>query len=412
MHNSPLSVDDQKFLTFLRNVCEFYTGRIDLAEYSSRQDEWEEQGADGGFALTQKLDALRHSLVNEFDPEKRKTIINELRETVTRIENSSSEPKIFKLQAKLSLLHAEGIQLAERFLHELFRSEIRHKLKVLPNTEELKQLLVSEWGSWENQLNSILEEARAKNHPLLINFALDTRGNIRSILCSNLWLFCKFVGCPWDESEVILHEAMKDAEEAMGLSNQFGNLEGELRARMLLADLFLLRDQQAVAQGLAKDILPKAEAMGYEALTERAKQHISGDTFLHRLEVRMEELKTRDQDIIYDEWTENDIRKFAMNVLAELNLPTDRLPIVERDVKSMQDIARERLHWCRHIELIQSLRHTEHPSTHYLKDPNRFCICMKFNYETAVGDPDWIAVISAFKQTYCNTCSSQAPKSL
>jgi hypothetical protein len=49
---------------------------------------------------------------------------------------------------------------------------------------------------------------------------------------------------------------------------------------------------------------------------------------------------------------------------------------------SLREIARERLYWCQYIELTQDLRHTAHPSTMYLFDPDRFGWCRKYNYKS------------------------------
>jgi hypothetical protein len=86
------------------------------------------------------------------------------------------------------------------------------------------------------------------------------------------------------------------------------------------------------------------------------------------------------------------------------------LPVIERDMISERDIARERLNWCRHIELIQDLEHTRHPSTHYRQDPDRHCRCAKHGYESLIGSTDWHLVIKSFKMALCLNCPDRSPK--
>lgn len=96
-------------------------------------------------------------------------------------------------------------------------------------------------------------------------------------------------------------------------------------------------------------------------------------------------------------------------MLRILDLPAERLPVLESEYSSIRDIAQEKLKWCRHIDLLQDLRHTKHPSTHYKENPNRVCVCNLLNYKSALEHPDWETVISAFKRTYCDACVERKP---
>jgi hypothetical protein len=73
-------------------------------------------------------------------------------------------------------------------------------------------------------------------------------------------------------------------------------------------------------------------------------------------------------------------------------------------------IARERMGFCRHIGLIQDLRHTAHPATRYVTDPSRACVCEKLGYRSNVESTDAATVIVAFKRTYCDGCPDRDPK--
>jgi len=92
------------------------------------------------------------------------------------------------------------------------------------------------------------------------------------------------------------------------------------------------------------------------------------------------------------------------------SLPADRFPVVERDCHSLRDVARERVNWCRFINVVQDLGHLRSPHTMFLSDPTRYCICEYYGHRSAIGSPDWKTVIRAFKDAYCVGCESRNPK--
>lgn len=404
-----LKSSDQDFLVYLRNACQFQTGCIDLEEYSRRVEIWEDNN-ETGFALAHRLDAMRHQLLNEFDMNQRARLFEELSSVVEEILSSDDEQNTNKLQAKFVLLHAEGGRLAGYFFHELFRIKMREGLRLPTDIQGLIQKLIRQWNEWERSLNDALQEAEAEGHPLLIAFALVSRATIRITLLSIIRFFISYSEIQVSMPKVIWHETISDIERSMNIYVRVGHLEGELRTKMLRADLHLLADRQAEARALAQEVLPKAEAMEYYVLIDRAREHLSGQAIMSRLEAEIRNRHTEDADFRWAAETDERLRELASEVLRELNLPTERLPILERDAFSMREISQERLSWCRYIELIQSLRHAEHPATHYLRDPSRYCTCEKYGYESTLGYPDWITVIAAFKQTYCKSCPSREPK--
>lgn len=404
-----LDLADQHFLTYLRDACEFQSGHINLEEYSRRVELWEKNN-DSGFALTHRLDSMRYRLLNEMDVVQRAKLFNELSSVVDEILKREGEKETDKLQAKLVLRHAEGGQMAAHVLQELFSIKIRQGLSLPIDVQGLMQKLMEQYKDWELSLNNTLQEVEVENHPLLIAFALDTRSTIRVTILSNIRLFVCYTEIPVTMPEVLFRETMNDIKRSMNIYIRVGHLEGELRTKMLLADLHLLADRKAEAKALAQEVLPKAKVMEYSALVDRAQEHLSGKAILSRLEAEIKNRHTEDEDFRLAAQTDKGLREFARDMFKELALPSERLPIVERDAFSMRDIAQERLTWCQHIDLIQNLRHTERRVTCYLKDPDRYCICGKYGYESALGHPDWKVIIAAFKQTYCNGCPSREPK--
>lgn len=101
------------------------------------------------------------------------------------------------------------------------------------------------------------------------------------------------------------------------------------------------------------------------------------------------------------------IERFARKLIDASKLPEERLDIVVRDFHARRTITAEQLGWCKHIELLQDLRHTQSPETHYARDPEQVCTCEKFGHRSAFPHSDVSTVIAAFKAAYCASCPAR-----
>ena len=102
--------------------------------------------------------------------------------------------------------------------------------------------------------------------------------------------------------------------------------------------------------------------------------------------------------------TDDDLMHFARSMAQSIRLPEARLQNVFKDLLSVQQITREKKAWCKHIELLQDLKHTQSPATYYAIDPAKACKCLRYGHETKIGHPDYNLVIESFKGTYCKDC--------
>jgi hypothetical protein len=404
-----LSFDDQQFLTYLRDADDYQTGRISLSEYSERQEALIAQQA-GGLVLSYGLTHVRYALIAETDLTRRTSLFEKMRSIVALIQAETGSAESFKLQARITLLEAEGKQSVIASLEEIGQLSLRKALGRTPDIRAVLQSQGERLHRWEDDVNSALKEALAQEHPLLVADAYALRASIKIALFQTLRLSTPMLGVSVEIPEAQFQAVIDDAEQAMKIYMQAGQMEGELRATMHLADIFELAGRETAARDLARDVLPKAQAMDYVSIKVRAQQHISEQTLLNQCAAARAKARSEDRDVGRADNSDEILQKYAADLLAALDLPRDRLPVLERDYFSVRDIARERLSWCRHIELKQDLRHTLHPSTLYREDPNRCCMCEKHGYKSAIVNPDWNTVISAFKQTYCAGCPDREPK--
>lgn len=411
LRQAELTSADKHFLRDLRNSCRYETGQLSYSEYSQLLQQGNQQ-EDPDVSFLHRLNHLRYTLLNESDQAKRSEMIVKFRSLVNELCNAPKVSSMTKLDAQLLLLEADGHQLIIEAMQGNSQLHLRLQLGTMSfcRFQEIKQSQIKGITAWFKEIEAALQEARERRNPLLIGNALTIKAQINiGLLMVTRSFFLKLGQYP-DYPEGIMQMMMQEVAEAVAIYKQARQLEGELRAQLLLADLFLLARQSDAAQRLAKGALPKAQAMDYAVLQTKAREHLSGKTPIHLIEKAIIATANEDMDWKTAKDTDEGMLDIARKVLQALDLPQERLPVVEREVHSMRTIARERLAWCKYIEMIQDLRHTSHPITFYLSDPERFCRCEKRGHESAIGHTDANLVINTFKQTFCQNCFDRSPK--
>jgi hypothetical protein len=204
-----------------------------------------------------------------------------------------------------------------------------------------------------------------------------------------------------------LQEVTSGASAVIEAFRRAGHLEGELRAKMSLADIMELAGLRDKAQEIALDVLPKAEAMEYSQLVYRANQHLSGQDFRNSLDCAFKAESEEKRNIRNSERSGEEVLRSAGQMLRDARLPEDRLPVVERECFRIRGLARERVSWCKHISMLEDPRHLRSQATIYRTDPS--CVCQVHRYRSVSPDPDWNALILAFKRDFCDGCPDRDP---
>jgi len=86
------------------------------------------------------------------------------------------------------------------------------------------------------------------------------------------------------------------------------------------------------------------------------------------------------------------------------------MEVVESHLRSFRQISRERVDWCRHMQILEDLVAAGNPKTAYSEPLSRKCRCGKFGHETEEASTNAFAVIGEFKQTFCASCPARDPK--
>jgi len=406
-----LSVDDQQLLTYLRDACAYQTGQIDSNEYRRRLEE-QTGGLAEGLDASYIISRLRVALFGQTDLVGREQILVQMRTVVARVTTDDDITEAFKIHVRLILLESEGHQSLLTSLDEMHRAHLQQELKQAVDLVALLKAHRERWANWERSANAMLQQAVDLRNPLLVADALSVRLVTRIANLMHIRLLTPLFGMPTDLPEETLLIPKQDAEQAMAIYSAADQLEGELRVRIALAELLALGGQREEAEKIARDVLPKAQAMSYAAIEEKAQMLLTGNTILDFYARNVETACAEDSDFRLAGEDDESLTEFARDLLAAYELPTERLPVLERECQSFRAIAIERLNWCQHIELIENLKHTDRKDTHYKVDPSRRCICALHRYESVIESTDWTSLIRAFKIAYCEGCPDRNPKSV
>lgn len=105
-----------------------------------------------------------------------------------------------------------------------------------------------------------------------------------------------------------------------------------------------------------------------------------------------------DLDEGWSQFDDNGIHKFALRTLETLGLPEDRLENIKNDIKSLKYFYTHRT--CKNMKLLQDLRHTNSPDTHY-KYPVEYVIRCDICCQQTKYSKDVFALLLLFDKTKC-----------
>ena len=106
---------------------------------------------------------------------------------------------------------------------------------------------------------------------------------------------------------------------------------------------------------------------------------------------------------------ERDIQRFVDDLMSAMGLPLDRRRAVEDDVRKQIQIDEVQKKFCKHLQPLQNLTHTQSPSTSYLFKTKYTCSCTLLGHQTVIENDDIAVVIDAMKKTYCEGCDRREP---
>jgi hypothetical protein len=380
-----------------------------MAELSRRLEQMNQHNSGSIFALSNRLTQIRYAFYSEDSPERRNICLKQLTSLVDEIVSSPDNSDVLKVQARIQLLETEGHQFVFEFLREMGDCRIKLALGHRPDLAGLLQTQISGLKDLETKTAGVLKDTLAFGSPSLISVAMVTRGYLFYLVLLNQVILSLLFDRPIKLQQTVVQEHIDSTLQAIEIFRQAGNLEHELRAKMLLADLYQLIGRQSDAQQIAEEIMPTAKIMEYTNLISRAEIHISGNSLQNQIAENVRPKSEQEKATSNAEMSDEKIRMFAAQMHKLLELSPECFPVLERDYKCLRDIAGEKLHWCKHIEILQDRTHEQDHKTLYRADPSRVCICSLNKHRSILESTDWITLISAFKRCYCESCTDRTP---
>jgi len=408
MQREKLTKEDQQFLDYLLNITEFRGGIISRDEYSKRNDIISKD-ASGQFALDAQLDKLYNSQLYENDIESAAKIVLNLRKFVDEILLKPDIDDVFKLRSRVILIDAEGQIAARDFLRKMQRLRLRSMIDKNVDFNSIIESDSQRWINWGKEIQQILTEVQKHGHPLLMGDVMLTWVKIQVVRLMNARIL-ENMSIPYSVADSRCKELLSDIEKTIHIYVQAGQLESEIRAKLIMAEIYIVFDDTDAACKIAEAVLPKAQAMNYENLKIQAQQFLAHESPFDKMKEVILRKGTEDEDFKWSSESDDNIKIMASDLLNLWDIPSERLPFLERDGCATRDIARERIEWCKYMQLEQNLTHTRSVNTLYARDPERKVKCEKHNYESLIPSAEWKDLIVAFKKTRCEGCADRSPK--
>jgi len=391
---------DLSFVEEVRDVCLYQLGRISLEETLQRA-ETRASSASGSYALIKRVDVLRFAVLRNQCRDEYASGFRELRSLLVEIQRDETISGPLKLEAHIHVLYAEGHLMWILFTHALTATVARELLKVAvlePWHQDVRNAL-TRIVEWEREIERVIAQANQFGIPVLIAEALRTRLVGRSAIIHGMKFAADRLKIGAAPTLADIELLLKDANSAVECYRIAQHLEGELSVRMAIADLYEMLGEVGRAEAIAREIKPQADAMGYGRITAACDRLLSNTSIWKQLERELDHNEKTDEDVQWSEMQGEQMKRFAASMVDIERLPPDRFEHVHNDVKATRMGAIERVHWCRHLQLLQNLLHNQLPQTSYSVPCVYSCGCARHGYASMTPSPDARSAIDRFNTT-------------
>jgi hypothetical protein len=408
MHASELSEDEQQFLQFMRDGCDYQTGKLTLAEFAARLAERQESQT-GRFELSYRLNHLRQKLQASRELQVRQQTLRALKALLVGVLDADDISNAFKLHARAVGLEAEGQEFTLRFSFEASEEAMKRHFGRADNLAKLGQRYLESFRGWEDSILTLEHEARTVGHLPVLSDAILIRLSVTFFHLMFQRRLGQMLGLRVEIRPESVQTLIDQVKAVIESSVQLNRYESELRAKMLLADYFELVDRRAEALELARDVAAKAQALNYALPLGRALDHLNGKGPLAASEAVLAPKSEQEKLTENAAMSDQTLRAHAAQALRVFDVPENRLQVVERQYFTLRESSRDRLAWCRHLDTVENTRHMMSQATIYKDDPDRICVCHLHAVQSATPNPHWQTVFEAFKKANCESCSDRQP---
>ncbi|MHB1768727.1 MAG: DUF4365 domain-containing protein [Phycisphaerae bacterium] len=405
------SAHDRNFLDSVKDACELSLGMIDKVVYYQRV-ETRKNNLTGLALLEANFESLRFDFLRERNQDKRTLLANSIRHLVEQIQYSTDATTATKISIQLLMLDIEGMELTTNLMlqaNKLAAAAATNNPLIQRMRATASADMEGKFKNWDNSLNEVFRTAEKLQHPILIADAWQVRLNFQVFLMLN-GAFQSIATNGASNPDANALGMLPHFDQVAAMYEKVGAAQSRLRVIMLKADLLEIMGQTDQAMEIAAAIYSEAQALQYSDLAERANELLTGETLLAKFRREWKKFSQTDPDVTFAALTDTELHDYAVAAMEYKGIPKQRLPVFEQYCQQERIVCREKANHCRHLNLLEYLPQTRDPDIAFTVLPNRRCVCEKHHYRTAVITSDGPALISAFKQQYCISCSDRAPK--
>jgi hypothetical protein len=406
-----LSQQEASFAETLRDASEQRLGIIDKTTYRDRLAARSE-ALTGLEALELRQDLLYHRCLSERDSRTRSALLDELRTATDAIINHPEATKGVKLDARIILLYAEGMQANLVASQSLLAADIRGKLfpgDVRGIIDRMRAARQSR-SAWEENCNAALRDAYDLGQPVLIAQALIAILNVRIGRVADEYMEaishnqqCS-VRRPIGES---ISQTFEEAERTVGVN---GATEARLILQKLKADYLALQGDLDSAKKLAAETYAEALAMDLAMIADGALEILEDRTLWLRYRMDCEATQKEHHDWGLAHASDDELKRHAILMFEIVGSPPAHPKKVYGHLRSLRLVAQERYRWCQHLQILEDLTKTSDADVAYSTTPTRKCYCDLFRHASTVATVDVPSLLSDFKRQHCSACAERQPK--
>lgn len=175
-----------------------------------------------------------------------------------------------------------------------------------------------------------------------------------------------------------------------------------------IADLYDVLGDSEHRDKLAREALALAEEKELESVAGRAQRTLEDESTFSSLKSRLERGPTQGDLASSSEEDKARFTEFCLRAYARDADIDEMREAVRCEVEDMVLVAQQKVEWCRHVEIIQDLRHTRSLDTIYRTIPKKWIVCPELGYRSPDPGRSFEELWPLFKGGYCLGCSSRS----
>lgn len=317
---------------------------------------------------------------------------------------SSQAHLLFQIVSLTFQRETGKIQLREKLGHPVAMDERVSQAKTV--IDGLKQV----WGLYDEAEKT----AKGKSD---IEWAIIRTGHLRDFAHHlSQFLLMDFIRSPETSSPVIeleqqskaqLFQILAEIDYCVQIFGKYHLMYALTKSLCDAADIYDILGDVGNRDRLAKEALEAANSIFVELIDRSQNLLQNRNTFTALREKTVAGMGDSELATLREE----EKAAYVNTILSALsgNVDIDKIRVaVTSDVDDMVASAKQRRGWCRHVEIIQDLRHSKALETMYREIPQKWIVCKELGHRSPAPGSSFVNLWPMFKGVYCLGCTSRS----